>query len=64
LTERLGARLQKRAIGDPMLPGTLMGPLVSPHAVETMLTALTHARAKVANCWSEVIDCRKKGQIS
>jgi aldehyde dehydrogenase (NAD+) len=40
LTERLMAAYQQVPIGNPLEPGTLMGPLISQRAVETMQTAL------------------------
>ena len=46
LTERLVRAYQSVPIGDPMLPATLMGPLVSPAAVDTMVTALANAQAQ------------------
>jgi aldehyde dehydrogenase (NAD+) len=40
LTERLIAAYRQVPIGNPLEPGILMGPLISPRAVETMQTAL------------------------
>jgi aldehyde dehydrogenase (NAD+) len=46
LTERLTRAYQSIPIGDPMAPGTLMGPLVNEQAVEKMMAALASARAQ------------------
>ncbi len=42
--ERLAAVYQRLPIGDPWDPGTLIGPLISQHAVETMRSALEAAK--------------------
>ncbi len=44
LVERLVRAYRSAAIGDPMEAGTLVGPLVSPAAVEAMMTALARAK--------------------
>ncbi|MBN1260296.1 MAG: aldehyde dehydrogenase family protein [Anaerolineae bacterium] len=46
LVERLIAAYRQVRIGDPMLPETLMGPLVEESAVEEMLAALDAARTQ------------------
>ncbi len=46
LTSRLVNAYQQVRIGDPLLPETLMGPLVEEAAVEEMLTALEAAQAQ------------------
>jgi len=43
LTERLVAAYQQVPIGDPIADGTLMGPLVTTQAVETMMNAIQTA---------------------
>jgi aldehyde dehydrogenase (NAD+) len=45
LTERLAKGYRQVRIGDPLAEGTLMGPLVSPAAVEDMFVALDRIRA-------------------
>ena len=45
LTERLVRAYKTVPIGDPMQPGTLMGPLVSGHSVEAMVAAVERAKA-------------------
>jgi aldehyde dehydrogenase (NAD+) len=45
LTDRLVRAYRQVRLGDPLEAGTLMGPLVSPSAVEEMLAALEQARA-------------------
>jgi aldehyde dehydrogenase (NAD+) len=45
LTDRLARAYRQVTIGDPLAEGTLMGPLVSPAAVEEMLAALDRAKA-------------------
>ncbi len=44
LTRRLTAAYRQVSIGNPLKPGTLMGPLVNTQAVEDMQTALVEAR--------------------
>jgi aldehyde dehydrogenase (NAD+) len=44
LTERLVRAYKTVPIGDPMQPGTLMGPLVSAHSVDAMLAAVERAQ--------------------
>ncbi len=44
LLRRLGAAYEGIAIGDPRDSGTLMGPLVTVEAVETMMSALDQVR--------------------
>jgi aldehyde dehydrogenase (NAD+) len=46
LTERLIRAYRSVPIGDPLQPGTLMGPLVNARAVEQMESALTIAQAE------------------
>ncbi len=46
LVDRLVAAYQQVAIGDPMLEGTLMGPLVNERTVEEMMEALEKAQAE------------------
>ncbi len=46
LTERLKKAYASVRIGDPLEPGTLMGPLVDEAAVADMMKALDHARAE------------------
>ncbi|MBN1872590.1 MAG: aldehyde dehydrogenase family protein [Anaerolineae bacterium] len=46
LMDRLIAAYQQVRIGDPLLPDTLMGPLVEEAAVDNMLSALESARAQ------------------
>lgn len=46
LTERLVKAYRQVPIGDPLEPGTLMGPLVSGTAVEEMMDALEQAQAE------------------
>jgi aldehyde dehydrogenase (NAD+) len=46
LTERLRKAYAQVPIGDPLAPGTLMGPLVTPQAVEQMEKALAQAVAE------------------
>ncbi len=43
LTERLVTAYKQVRIGDPLAEGTLMGPLVTPQAVEEMMAALERA---------------------
>jgi aldehyde dehydrogenase (NAD+) len=45
LTERLVAAYRQVPIGDPLAAGTLMGPLVTPRAVEDMMAAIEAAKA-------------------
>lgn len=45
LTDRLVSAYKTVPIGDPMVEGTLMGPLVSAQSVENMLAALEQAKA-------------------
>jgi aldehyde dehydrogenase (NAD+) len=45
LTERLVRAYRQVSIGDPLDPGTLMGPLVSEQAVENMMAALETVQA-------------------
>jgi len=45
LVERLAAAYARVPIGDPRAEGTLMGPLVTPQAVDEMMAALDAARA-------------------
>ena len=45
LTDRLVRAYEQVQIGDPLAEGTLMGPLVTDHAVEEMFSALEQARA-------------------
>jgi aldehyde dehydrogenase (NAD+) len=45
LTSRLVDAYRQVAIGDPLEPGTLMGPLVTPGAVEEMFSAIDQAKA-------------------
>ncbi|HOS74440.1 MAG TPA: aldehyde dehydrogenase family protein [Verrucomicrobiota bacterium] len=44
LTRRLVGAYQQVRIGNPLKPGTLMGPLINPRAVEDMQAALAAAR--------------------
>jgi aldehyde dehydrogenase (NAD+) len=46
LTERLVRAYETVPIGDPMQPGTLMGPLVTEKAVDDMMAAIEIARAQ------------------
>jgi aldehyde dehydrogenase (NAD+) len=46
LTNRLVQAYRSVPIGDPLLPGTLMGPLVSQAAVKKMMDALEFAQAQ------------------
>ncbi|MCE7938532.1 MAG: aldehyde dehydrogenase family protein, partial [Chloroflexi bacterium CFX6] len=46
LVDRLAAAYAQVPIGDPMDPGTLMGPLVTRQAVDDMLAAVDAARAQ------------------
>jgi aldehyde dehydrogenase (NAD+) len=46
LTRKLAAAYAQVPIGDPIDSGTLMGPLVTPDAVETMFKAIDQARAE------------------
>jgi aldehyde dehydrogenase (NAD+) len=46
LLDRLVQAYAQVPIGDPLAPGTLMGPLVSPEAVEQMQAALAQATAE------------------
>ena len=46
LTRKLAAAYAQVPIGDPIDSGTLMGPLVTPDAVETMFEAIEQARAE------------------
>ncbi|MDM8532077.1 aldehyde dehydrogenase family protein [Anaerolineales bacterium HSG25] len=46
LTERLVKSYQQVPIGDPLLDGTLMGPLIDEATVETMMTAIETAKAE------------------
>jgi len=46
LTQRLVRAYQTVPIGDPLDPGTLMGPLVTAQAVEAMMAAIDRARAE------------------
>jgi aldehyde dehydrogenase (NAD+) len=46
LTDRLVSAYRQVPIGDPLQPGTLMGPLVNEQAVEDMLAALEAAGAQ------------------
>ncbi|RIK54977.1 MAG: aldehyde dehydrogenase family protein [Chloroflexi bacterium] len=46
LTDRLVRAYQTVPIGDPLRPGTLMGPLVNAAAVEKMMAALDAARSQ------------------
>ena len=46
LTERLVAAYRTVRIGNPLEPGTLMGPLITPAAVESFQRALEQARAQ------------------
>jgi aldehyde dehydrogenase (NAD+) len=46
LTKRLVAAYQKVPIGDPLMDGTLMGPLIDEQAVDNMMRALEAARAQ------------------
>jgi aldehyde dehydrogenase (NAD+) len=46
LTRKLAAAYAQVPIGDPIDSGTLMGPLVTPDAVETMFQAIDQARAE------------------
>jgi aldehyde dehydrogenase (NAD+) len=46
LTDRLLAAYQQVKIGDPLVQGTLMGPLIDAAAVETMMKALAQLRAE------------------
>ncbi|MEZ4646788.1 MAG: aldehyde dehydrogenase family protein, partial [Chloroflexota bacterium] len=45
LRERLVKAYQQVSIGDPLAPDTLMGPLVTETAVQTMLQAITTAQS-------------------
>ena len=45
LTSRLIDAYQQIPLGDPLSPGTLLGPLITPSAVEQMAAALDSARA-------------------
>lgn len=45
LTRRLAKAYGQVAIGDPMLPGTLMGPLINKRAVDNMRAAIETAQA-------------------
>ncbi|MDT8304659.1 MAG: aldehyde dehydrogenase family protein [Anaerolineae bacterium] len=45
LVERLVRSYRQVQIGDPLEAGTLMGPLITSHAVEEMFSALEQARA-------------------
>ncbi|OUC06064.1 aldehyde dehydrogenase, partial [Litorilinea aerophila] len=45
-TQRLARAYQSVPIGDPLEPGTLMGPLISEQAVERMMQALDTAQAE------------------
>ena len=46
LVDRLVRAYQSAAIGDPLDPATLVGPLINERAVESMMTALDDARAQ------------------
>ena len=46
LCERLVRAYRSVSIGDPMKDGILMGPVISPRAVETMMTAIKTATAE------------------
>jgi aldehyde dehydrogenase (NAD+) len=46
LVDRLVRAYQQVAIGDPLAPGTLIGPLVTPQAVDQMQSALAQARTE------------------
>jgi aldehyde dehydrogenase (NAD+) len=46
LAQRLVSAYSQASIGDPLAPGTLMGPLVTPDAVEDMMRAIEAARAQ------------------
>ncbi len=46
MTRRLIAAYQQIRIGNPMEPATLMGPLISPQAVDQMISGLDLARAQ------------------
>jgi aldehyde dehydrogenase (NAD+) len=46
ITERLVEAYGKVQIGDPLDPGTLMGPLISEQAVEQMMSALEKVKAQ------------------
>jgi aldehyde dehydrogenase (NAD+) len=46
LTRRLAAAYASVPIGDPLEPGTLMGPLIHARAVDAMMAALAAARAQ------------------
>ena len=54
IVDELAARLvnayQQVRIGDPLQPGTLMGPLITLHAVESMIRAIERAVADGGNC--------------
>src|SRR3970282_125663 len=45
LAERLVSAYGQVRIGDPLDPGTLMGPLITPGALDDMFTALERAQA-------------------
>jgi aldehyde dehydrogenase (NAD+) len=45
IADRLARAYGQVRLGDPLAPGTLMGPLVSKQAVENMMLALEQARA-------------------
>jgi len=44
LSDRLVAAYKQVPIGNPLEPGTLMGPLVEPKAVDTMMTAIERVK--------------------
>src|SRR5690606_25930990 len=46
LSERLIKAYRSVPIGDPLAAGTLMGPLITPAAVEQMMSALERAQAE------------------
>ena len=46
LTEKLVTAYKSVPIGDPLAPGTLMGPLINRRAVDSMRAALEQARAE------------------
>ena len=59
LTKRLVDTYLKVSIGDPLEPGTLMGPLINARAVDAMLAALDAARAQGGEvlCGGERLSC-------
>lgn len=48
VVEMVVGQLESTAVGDPLLPGTTMGPVVSQAAMERILGVIEHARAEGA----------------